>query len=919
MRRLLGELRDSPIVRALTGDRRRCLLAVDISGEIVEATLSARTVLGIRREELVGTQMSDWPLLVGESPVGLGLLSRLQRPAGPRRPGSAVECDGIATDPEGHRRGLHVRAVVVHTADGTDELGTLIEFEDIDLQVRSREVLREQQRLLHTVFQHTHQVIALLSPEGEILDINEHIDALGVRRDALLGRNVIDTLAAFDAALAQRWCARISAAAASNSPASQRFFEVLAPADIPALSSARAMDVWLTPIPGDDSGPPLIFLEISDQTEQYRAELRLRASEERFRAIAETLPQMVWTAAPDGRIEYFGPRWVDFTGRTLDELHGDGWLELVHPDDRALASRAPVAQGSGTDVRVFRLRDRHGEHRWMESQASGLLREDGAIERWFGAMLDITDRRIAEDHERAQAEHLEAAAELAGLGTFVWDLTSDTEAPTIDARYRRIHGLAPDEPLEQGATRWWLRHLHAADRERVAAAVRAAMVPGGPIFNQEYRFVRNDGATREERWLACAARVEFLPDGRPHRMVGTVQDVTLARRQDEMRVRVQKVEAIGTLVSAIAHDFNNVIGALRTYAHLAEAEMERGESPAESIHELARGTDRAADILRRVMAFAREDVPRSQPVDLQALVEEAVQLVRPTLHADTRLRISIAAGLPPLLADPTQLHQVLINLVTNAGQAMGSSGGVIEVDVREEEVEQGTHDAPGLDAGRYARIQVRDSGPGFPAAVAHRLFDPFFTTKPTGQGTGLGLASVQSIVAAHGGTVSAVSPTGGGAVFTVHLPLSTRRGDEASGGRAPTAQSRSAAPPTPQLLRVLFVDDEPALARLAERALPRSGCSVRAYSDPAEAIVAAEHDPDGFDVLITDLTMPEIGGLALIARLRVLRPELPVVLTSGYLSPRDERAARELGVDAILPKPCSMQALAAAASEICGR
>ncbi len=509
-----------------------------------------------------------------------------------------------------------------------------------------------------------------------------------------------------------------------------------------------------------------------DQIDRGVTERRLRESEQRFRAIAEMLPQMVWTAGADGRIDYFGPRWSEFTGLAMTELLAGAWLEQVHPDDRILAS-APVPPGEDSITgRTFRLKDAAGTYRWMETQARAVRAADGSIDRWFGATLDITERRRAEDRQRAQAEQLEAGAELAGLGTFIWELGPSEDRVIVDARYRRIHGMDEGVPLSRGSIRWWLSHVHADDRERVDAAARAALTPGGPNFQQEYRFLRDSPGGPEERWLACAARVEFLANGRPHRMIGTVQDITLSRQQDEMRVRLQKVEAIGTLVGAVAHDFNNVIGAILTYARVATAELEAGDSPAESLREIARGAHRAGEMLGRLMTFAREEVPHRERFALGAVVEEAVALLRPTFAAGISVRVSLDATIPALMGDPTQIHQVLVNLLTNAGQALGDRPGSITVTTTDEHLTPERAGAAGVPPGRYARIVVADTGPGFADAVAHRLFDPFFTTKPAGEGTGLGLAAVQSIVAAHGGTVAAFAPNDGGAVFTVHLPVS---------------------------------------------------------------------------------------------------------------------------------------------------
>lgn len=908
--RLVEALLGNPAATALLRDPSRAHLIVDLAGTIVEATSTAEAVLGLDRAALVGSALAEIPALGAPEPDGLNLSARIDETLARAVGGAKADSSSL----EGFAEPVQAPATRIDAVVGAagEPIGVVVTIGAAGRQEPDQGGLSGQQRLLHAVFQRTFELIALLSPEGELLDITEHIAAFGFARSEILGRRLADVLAEHSPELAQRWHQTLADTTASGEP--QRTVTVLKPGDLPGLKEELAVETSLSPVPGDDGATEVLFLEVRDQTDRHRAEIRRRESEERFRLLAETLPQMVWASDPAGQIDYFGPRWSDFTGLSLDELRAGAWLDLVHPEDRVVATTPPPADSDALDDRVFRLRNADGEYRWLESQARALRDDDGAIVRWFGSTLDFTERRRAEDRQRAQAEQLEAGAELAGQGTFIWEMGAGEDQVHIDARYRRIHGLPPGA-LPNQPIAWWLSRLHPDDRRRVVAAADAACVPGGPSFQEEYRFLRDTPDGPEERWLACLGRVEFHADGRPHRMIGTVQDVTLARLQDEMRARVQKVEAIGTLVGAVAHDFNNVIGAILTYARVASAELEDGQAPTESLREIARGAHRAADILGRLMTFSREEVPQRLRYSLAAVIDEALALLRPTFSLDTRVVIEIDESLPALMGDPTQIHQVMVNLLTNARQAIGEQPGVVEVRVTDEQVSGEAAEAAGVAPGRYARIVVSDTGPGFPAAVAHRLFDPFFTTKPAGQGTGLGLAAVQSIVAAHGGTAAALAPTDGGAVFTVRLPISApialaAPADPLRKADGPVAEGRP--------LRVLFVDDEAALVRLAQRAMPRHGYAVRGFVNPREAVAFAHRTPDAFDVVVTDLTMPQMDGLALIEELRALRPGIPVVLTSGYLSAQAEASARAAGVNAILSKPSSMEALAAAIDEIAG-
>jgi CheY-like chemotaxis protein len=340
---------------------------------------------------------------------------------------------------------------------------------------------------------------------------------------------------------------------------------------------------------------------------------------------------------------------------------------------------------------------------------------------------------------------------------------------------------------------------------------------------------------------------------------------------------------------------------------VAEAELSAGASPQESLAEIARGALRAGELTKRLLTFAREEPVRQVSLDLGAVVREAASLVRPTMPRGTELEVAIASGLPPVLGDSTQLHQVVVNLITNAGQALaGRDHGRISVSVEQIVLgERRTGVVAGLDAGEYLRLRVVDDGPGIPEAIIGRVFDPFFTTKGPNEGTGLGLAAVHSIVRNHRGVIAAEHHRAGGACLTAYLPVQ-------SSPERPATVAEPAPPLTgaQPVARVLFVDDEEALVRLAYRAMPYCGCEVAGFTDPLEAAEAFAADPTAFDAVITDLSMPGLTGLELTERVRAIRGDVPVVLTSGYMASGDQVDAERRGVSAIMPKPCSIEDLA---------
>ncbi len=318
---------------------------------------------------------------------------------------------------------------------------------------------------------------------------------------------------------------------------------------------------------------------------------------------------------------------------------------------------------------------------------------------------------------------------------------------------------------------------------------------------------------------------------------------------------------------------------------------------------MRRGTDLASDLVRRMLDYSRDHGSRYRRVDVRDVVAEAMSLLCPTLPPHIAVRDRAQVGVPHVLADRTQLLQVLVNLIANAVQAIGDRDGLITISVRGAGLGGTTGDA------RSIEIEVADDGPGMTDAVAGRAFEPFFTTKPAGEGTGLGLAAVRSIALAHGGEARVRTSPGAGARFLITLPVAP----DPAGGQ-PDEVTPSSAPHEER--QVLFVDDELALARLAQRALPLHGLTTTVFSDPLQAAAAFEAEPDAFALLITDQTMPGLTGLELVERLRATRPDLPVILSSGYLTNENRERATALGVDAVLPKPCSLEDIVAASRRL---
>ena len=379
-----------------------------------------------------------------------------------------------------------------------------------------------------------------------------------------------------------------------------------------------------------------------------------------------------------------------------------------------------------------------------------------------------------------------------------------------------------------------------------------------------------------------------------------ILDVTDRKRIDERLRQSQRIEALGTLAGGIAHDFNNMLTVIMGYAELSQRQIPSDSRVADNLAEIVRASERARDVVGRILTFSRRQVLERRPVAINHLVSETLQLMRVSLPASVELRQELEEQCT-VDGDPTQLHQVLVNLCTNAGQAMSESGGVLTVRVDTLDLASADLDRLGVaKSGRHVRIQVHDTGHGIRPEIVERVFEPFFTTKPSWKGSGMGLAVVHGIVTAHNGAICIDSEPGTGTMIEVLLPAANdmRPVDE---DNRPTATGGTET--------ILLVDDEPAVADVVHAALAGSGYCVESFNDPIAALSRFLERPAGFDLVITDQSMPGLSGTDFARRIRDVSPDLPLILVSGFGELLDEAAIREAGVTSVLAKPQRMNDL----------
>jgi signal transduction histidine kinase/ActR/RegA family two-component response regulator len=397
-------------------------------------------------------------------------------------------------------------------------------------------------------------------------------------------------------------------------------------------------------------------------------------------------------------------------------------------------------------------------------------------------------------------------------------------------------------------------------------------------------------------------RSEYSPPG----AVTTIfaRDLTAKKLAEARRVTLetqlresQKMQAMGTMAGGIAHDFNNILSAILGNVDLAKQDTPQGAPARTSLQEIEKAGRRARDLVRQILTFSRNEAPKRIPIQLAEVVQETARLVRVTLPPLVDLKVVIDEVSFPVLADATQVEQALLNLCTNAILAIGSAKGAVTIDLASCELGQPLSGRVGLPTARYVTLRVTDTGRGMSSETMGRIFEPFFTTRVVGQGTGLGLSVVHGIMQTHQGAVDVQSAPGHGSVFTLYFPTTEEQ------PQAPVMEPLHTEPVQGNGRHVMYVDDDQALVFLIARVLTRKGFKVTTFSDPLEAKAALQDHPEAFDLLVSDYNMPGYSGIDLLRDAKRIRPDLPVALASGYVTPELEQSAIQEGASALIYKP----------------
>jgi len=628
-----------------------------------------------------------------------------------------------------------------------------------------------------------------------------------------------------------------------------------------------------------------------------RIEAELRESEALYRHLVDHAPAGIYEVdLVNNRFINVNGAMLEYTGYTREEfLAQELGAALTEESRKTLQERqrkVAAAQDLVESVE-YCFRTKSGQEKCAVVN-SRLLFEDGRPVRARVVLHDITARKEAESELRAEREKFRTLAEESPLGLVL--LKADGRYDYVNPAFERMFGYTQRE-VPTG--RDWFR-LAFPDPESRHAAIATwlddlAESQPGQARPRVFSLTCQDGSQRivhiRPVSLSTGDQLLIYED-----ITERVQAEEAKARLEEQLRQVHKMEAMGTLAGGIAHDFNNILAAIQGYTELAVSDLPPGHRSGQSLEQVLMACHRAQKLVQQILSFSRPGDQERRPVKLGPVIEEALKLLRATLPTTIEIRSNLAVESGVVQADQTQIHQVLMNLGANAAYAMRDKGGLLEVTLERVHLDEAAAAGQAeLGPGLYERLIVRDTGEGIDQEIVGRIFEPFFSTKAPVKGSGMGLAVVHGIIKGHGGSIEVLSRPGQGSTFLIYLPLLEDR----------AAESRQEKPgPVPGGEEgILFVDDEEAIVDVSRQLLERLGYRVSALTSSLEALELFRAGPDQIDLVITDQTMPQMTGAELAQEMLRLRPELPIILCTGFSEQMSAQKAEAMGIRRFAMKP----------------
>ncbi|MCP3876434.1 MAG: PAS domain S-box protein [Desulfobacteraceae bacterium] len=669
--------------------------------------------------------------------------------------------------------------------------------------------------------------------------------------------------------------------------------ELISEAYLPKFRGGKSIYVWLKASPlYDRSGNLVGAIEaIRDITEKKLTEKALQKEKDLLSAILDSNPYGIAMTDHNGQYLYVNPKFTQITGYLQKDIPSKKeWFEKAYPDAdyrKIIIKRweNDKIQLGGIEDREFKIRCKNGQSKYIEFRSTFL--KDQII----SVLTDVTQRKEAEVAQRESEEKLKAILEANPDPMVVYDL--DGYPLYLNPAFIRIFGWSLDEL--KGKT---IPFVPDNQKKRSYEKIKRMYKDDDAVI-----FFETKRYTKDHQLLdvLLSAAINKNDKGKPTGMVVNLTDITEKKALEIKYKHAQKLESIGILAGGIAHDFNNILFPITGNTEMLLNEFTDESSVRKKLEMIYRGSMRARDLVKQILTFSSQNIDELKRMKIQPIIREALKLIRSSIPTTIKIRQDINADCDEIKADPTQIHQVMMNLATNAYHAMEDAGGELKVSLKEIKLDEYNAIALGMKAGVYACLTVADTGKGMDKDTIKKIFDPFFTTKKTGKGTGMGLSVVHGIVKNMNGTIKVDSGSDKGSEFRIYLPVFKNLSEK---------QELQAEKPIQRgTERILLVDDEENIVTMEKNMLERLGYKVTSRTSSIEALEAFRALSDKFDIIITDMQMPNMSGDKLAGELTKIRPDIPILLCTGFSEVMSEEKAESLGIKGFLLKPIAMMDL----------
>ncbi|NTW53432.1 MAG: PAS domain S-box protein [Chlorobaculum sp.] len=775
------------------------------------------------------------------------------------------------------------------------------------MQARHEEQVSAVNHNLETLFASIDDMLFILAEDGSILDANATtLNALGYWLDELRIMNVLDLHPKELREQAQKRVAEMLAGAESA-------------CDLPLVTkSGEKIPVETKITHGTWDGKPVLFGISRNVAERLKNQAALVESERKFRELTEHLPVPLFETDLRGNVNYINHSGMEFFDVSPDEVQSGisafsfCWpenLELVVANQQKIFDPGYLPKGNEYTI-VMR------DGRRLPLLLYNLpMRKEGKFAGMRTTVVDLTELKQAETAMRESALQKRVSEEfrsiINNIPGLVYHLSEDNSLRFLSEGTQDWSKIL----MQKNSINMFddaIAFVHPDERQMVIDTFNQLRLKPSSTTIVFRISLPGNGV----KWVENRSTSVFSEDGSLAGLDGILFDVTdrVKAQEDNQQLqaslqKTQRLETIGTLAGGIAHDFNNILSPILGYAEMGVILMPEESKPREFFQQIMQAAERAKNLVSQILTFSRSEESESVVVNVQSVVEEAMKLLRPTIPSTIFIETRFAKC-GNVLADPSQLHQVIVNLCTNAFHAMMESGGKITIELGEVEPESEFHKKlPRLKARRYVQLSITDTGLGMDEETMERVFEPFFTTKPVNKGTGLGLSVVHGIVTGCDGDIMVESEPGAGSNFRVFLPVIDQEATSLNSDFEPGEKQNKA--------RVLFVDDELAATEVMRVMIGHLGFNIIALNSPIEALTEFTKDPNAFDLVITDLTMPEMTGIELARKLHMMNPRLKMILMTGYGKAIDNPASlSRYGLRKLLKKPVRLNELAEAIREV---